>query len=147
MDELAENIRFAAAAVARGGWTNFIETPTFTRRLLALLPDGEYRKLQEHLIEHPEAGSVIIGTGGARKIRWATPGSGKRGGVRVIYFMACHAAVPLRTTLYMLLIYSKGDQDDMTPSQRASLKKLIERIHAGDAKSVSEALALRRSRE
>jgi hypothetical protein len=59
----------------------FVETPTFTKRVLQLLDDESYAKLQTHLASHPEAGDVIRGSGGLRKIRWAARGHGKRGGV------------------------------------------------------------------
>jgi mRNA-degrading endonuclease RelE of RelBE toxin-antitoxin system len=64
----------------------FIETPTFTRRIQQVLSDDEYRLLQQELTERPEGGKIIPGSGGLRKIRWGLPGSGKRGGIRVIYY-------------------------------------------------------------
>jgi len=51
-----------------------------------LLSDDEYKELQEHLIERPDVGTVIEGTGGLRKVRWAAKGGGKSGGVRIIYY-------------------------------------------------------------
>lgn len=48
------------------------------------MTDDEYQELQIHLIESPDAGDVIPGTGGVRKLRWKAPGRGKRGGYRVI---------------------------------------------------------------
>ena len=65
-----------------------IETSAFTRRVAGLLTDDEYRALQSALVVNPEAGAVIVGTGGARKVRWAREGRGKSGGVRVIYYYA-----------------------------------------------------------
>ena len=62
------------------------ETRAFTTRLLDLLPDEDYRLLQLELVRDPEAGHVIPGTGGLRKLRWAASGRGKRGGARIIYF-------------------------------------------------------------
>jgi hypothetical protein len=62
----------------------FIETSIFTKEINELLPDESYRKLQSTLMLRPEAGSVIRGSGGLRKIRWNLPGSGKRGSLRVI---------------------------------------------------------------
>jgi hypothetical protein len=64
----------------------FIETPTFTRLVLGLMADEDYGKMQTSLANHPEAGKVIPGSGGIRKMRWAGSGRGKRGGLRVIYY-------------------------------------------------------------
>jgi hypothetical protein len=66
----------------------FFETPLFTRLLPEYLNDDSYRALQRTLLENPELGDVMPGTGGFRKIRWEDPrrGKGKRGGLRVIYY-------------------------------------------------------------
>ncbi len=64
----------------------FIETPVFTRALVAQLDDEEYRSLQMALLQRPAFGAVIRGSGGLRKLRWSLPGQGKRGGLRVIYY-------------------------------------------------------------
>ena len=64
---------------------SFIETKLFTRPVQEYLTDDEYQELQMHLIQQPEAGAVIRGSGGVRKLRWRAPGRGKRGGYRVIY--------------------------------------------------------------
>ena len=62
-----------------------VETPAFMRRVLKLMSDQEYRELQQTLVGDPERGAIIRHSGGLRKIRWARPGRGKRGGVRAIY--------------------------------------------------------------
>ena len=97
----------------------FIETPIFTAAVRALLSDEEYGELQAFLVRQPDAGDVIAGTGGLRKIRWTAAGKGKRGGARVIYFHAV-AHVQIR----MLLIYRKGMKDDLTPREKAVLRKI-----------------------
>jgi putative transcriptional regulator len=66
---------------------SFIETRLFTKLVLEYLTDEEYGALQEELARHPEAGAVIPGSGGVRKMRWAPPGRGKRGGYHVIYYV------------------------------------------------------------
>jgi mRNA-degrading endonuclease RelE of RelBE toxin-antitoxin system len=93
----------------------------FTRRLQALLDDEEYRLLQLHLAGQPEAGAVIKGTGGLRKVRWSVGARGKRGGVRLIYYWS----KPLDRIL-MLLIYSKSERDDLTPGQLKILRRIVE---------------------
>jgi mRNA-degrading endonuclease RelE of RelBE toxin-antitoxin system len=64
----------------------FIESPIFTEDVRELLSDEEYSALQQFLAVQPDAGDMISGTGGLRKVRWSTPGRGKRGGARVIYY-------------------------------------------------------------
>ena len=65
----------------------FVETKLFTKRLREYLADDEYRALQEALIANPQAGDIIRGSGGVRKLRWNVAGRGKRGGIRVIYYL------------------------------------------------------------
>jgi hypothetical protein len=64
----------------------FVETSGFTRDIQALMADDDYRRLQQALKDHPDAGVVIPGAGGLRKLRWALTGMGKRSGARVIYY-------------------------------------------------------------
>ena len=64
----------------------FVETPVFTSSLRRHLDDETYRGLQLALMLRPAQGTVIQGGGGLRKLRWAAPGRGKRGGVRLIYY-------------------------------------------------------------
>jgi len=98
----------------------FIETPIFTKLVIDLISDDEYRKLQLALVLRPEAGKIIPGSGELRKIRWKSGGSGKRGGLRLIYFWD----VP-EDIIYMLLIYKKSKQEDLTPNQLKTLRNLV----------------------
>lgn len=97
----------------------FIELQGFSKRRQELLPDDEFRAFQEMLIEDPEGGATIAGTGGFRKIRWGRPGTGKRGGVRVIYYN-----VISKGRIYLALLYPKNEQDDLTEEQKRVLKQL-----------------------
>ena len=85
------------------------------------MSDEDYRELQQMLVGDPERGAIIRSSGGLRKIRWARPGRGKRGGVRAIYYWARS-----REILLMLLVYGKNEQDDLTPEQLRVLKSLVE---------------------
>ena len=96
----------------------FVETSVFTEGLLETLSDDEYYSMQMALMLRPAMGAVIRGGGGLRKVRWRTKGRGKRGGVRVIYYWA-------DSTIYLLLIYRKVDQDDLTPQQLKVLRRLV----------------------
>jgi mRNA-degrading endonuclease RelE of RelBE toxin-antitoxin system len=87
---------------------SFIETKLFTRLVMEYLTDDEYRELQMFLIEQPEAGTVIPGSGGVRKLRWRAPGRGKRSGYRVIYFTNREKGV-----IWMLTLYPKNVKDNI----------------------------------
>jgi hypothetical protein len=78
--------------------------------------DDEYAEMQAHLVRHPDSGSIIKGSGGIRKLRWAGSGRGKRGGLRVIYYWWV-----AKDRISLLLVYPKNEQDDLTADQ---LKKL-----------------------
>ncbi len=82
---------------------SFIETKLFSRLVAKYLSDEEYAKLQQVLIETPDARDVIPGSGGIRKIRWKGSGRGKRGGVRVIYY-----ARSCQGEIWMLTLYAKN---------------------------------------
>ena len=98
----------------------FIETPIFTKRIVQCVDDDSYRMLQQQLVEHPDAGKVIRGSGGIRKIRCAIKGSGKRGGARTLYYWD----VPDR--IYMIYCYLKNERENITPAQLNVLRKLTE---------------------
>jgi hypothetical protein len=95
----------------------FIETPIFTVGVKSLLSDEDYAALQLHLVSQPDAGDVIAGTGGLRKVRWTTAGRGKRGGTRAIYYY-----VVAQSQIRMILIYRKGIKDDLSPKEKAILR-------------------------
>ena len=99
----------------------FVETPIFTNVITALLDDESYRHLQSTLMRRPEQGATIGGTHGARKVRWARSGTGKRGGIRVIYYWAAR-----ETAFYMLYAYAKNEHGDLTPKQARVLAALIQ---------------------
>jgi hypothetical protein len=99
----------------------FIETPIFTQRIKALVDDDSYAKFQRFLADNPEAGDVIQGTGGVRKIRVAASGRGKRGGARVIYYYFTS-----ESHIGLLFVYAKNERDDLTPDQKKALKRVVE---------------------
>lgn len=99
----------------------FVETPTFTKRILALMDDESYGALQMHLAERPDDGDIIRGSGGLRKIRWAARGRGKRGGVRVIYYWWV-----AKNRISMLFVYPKNEMDDLSATQLKQLRQALE---------------------
>jgi mRNA-degrading endonuclease RelE of RelBE toxin-antitoxin system len=102
-------------------WVVIVETGSFTTRIRILLREDDYRHLQAMLAGRPDAGALIPGTGGLRKVRWAGSGRGKRGGIRVIYFW--HQAT---ARIVMLLAYAKNERDDLSETQKRALKRVIE---------------------
>jgi hypothetical protein len=101
----------------------FFETPLFTRLLPGYLSDEGYRALQGALLENPELGDLIPGTGGFRKARWedVRRGKGKRGGLRVIYY---HLSADRQIWLFTL--YDKDEAVDLTPEEKRRLRQAIE---------------------
>jgi len=99
----------------------FVETPVFTAQIVAALQDDSYHQLQLALLLRPEQGALIRGSGGLRKLRWGVADRGKRGGVRVIYLWH-----PDDQTFYMLYVYPKNVQSDLSSNQLRILRRLVE---------------------
>ena len=101
----------------------FFEAPAFTRYVSSYLTDDEYREMQSRLATAPEAGDMIPGTGGFRKLRWADPkrGKGQRGGLRVIYYYFRE-----ERQIWLITLYGKNEASDLTPKQKQALKSAIE---------------------
>lgn len=98
-----------------------VETPTFTRLVRKYLDDESYRLLQMFLAINPQIGKVIPGSGGIRKLRWGTKGQGKRGSLRIIYYLQVSQG-----KILMLFIYSKSEVGDLTKEQIRILRKVAE---------------------
>lgn len=97
-----------------------IESSLFTRQVKELLTEDSYRKLQLYLLLNPDAGDVIPGAGGLRKLRWRLAGRGKRGGARVIYMLRSAGA-----RIHLLFMYAKNIRADLTAQDLRSLRRLI----------------------
>ncbi len=98
----------------------FIETPIFTTSLRRHLDDETYRAVQLSLLLRPAQGAIIQGGAGLRKLRWGAEGRGKRGGIRLIYYWESASQ-----TFYMLYLYAKNEQGDVTAAQLKVLAKLV----------------------
>ncbi len=98
----------------------FVETPAFTAALRRHLDDETYCALQLALLLRPAQGPIIQGGAGLRKLRWAVPGRGKRGGVRLIYYWE-----PASQTFYMMYLYAKNEQGDLTAAQLKVLARIV----------------------
>ncbi|MCD0504834.1 toxin [Bordetella petrii] len=107
----------------------FIELPPFERHRRHYLTDDAFEELQASLMRHPEAGKLIPGTEGLRKLRFADcrRQKGKRGGIRVIYFWwSSHSQ------FWLFTLYGKDLQDDLTAAQRVLLSQMLNNEpHAG----------------
>jgi len=99
------------------------ETAVFMRQAGALWTEDERFEFVDFIARNPEAGDLIPATGGIRKIRWGRRGSGKRGGVRIIYFYH-DPGMPL----YLLMIYAKARRDDLSSEARQTVRGLVERL-------------------
>lgn len=104
----------------------FVETSLFTRLLRVHLDDESYRSLQVRLIERPDAGAVMRGTRGVRKMRWRAGGKGKSGGVRVIYYWMRSDA-----QIYFLTIYAKSEKENLTSDDLRTIAKFVEALKNG----------------
>jgi len=96
------------------------ETSIFIKQITDLLKGEEYRALQNHLVDMPEAGKVVTGSGGIRKVRWAASGRGKRGGARILYYLANR-----HNQIFMLYAYANNEREDLTKDQLSVLKKAV----------------------
>jgi hypothetical protein len=96
----------------------FIESAAFERVRGVYLDDGEYAELQQFMMQNPEAGNIVRGSGGVRKLRWRREGGGKRGGLRVIYFVRFQPA-----EFWMLALYAKAKQENVPADILRKLKE------------------------
>jgi hypothetical protein len=102
----------------QGEGVTFEEDPDFTAKALRLLGDEQIFELQLYLIRQPDAGDVIPGSGGCRKLRWAAKGHGKRGGARVIYYW-----ITEDHRILLLDLYAKNEAENLTADQLKALKR------------------------
>ena len=105
-----------------------VTTKTYERAIRKLMSEAEQQEMEAAIIADPTGAPVLPGTGGIRKLRWAAPGHGKRGGIRTIYF---HHAGP--EAIYMLTAYAKADREDLTPADRKVLSRLVAAIKKEEA--------------
>jgi mRNA-degrading endonuclease RelE of RelBE toxin-antitoxin system len=98
----------------------FVEFPHFTSGMELIGDDEAYLALQLHLMDRPESGVIIPGSGGLRKLRWPGPGRGKRGGLRIIYYY-----VTAEGEILLLHVYAKNEREDLNPQAIKQLKQLV----------------------
>lgn len=100
----------------------FVELPAFERHRSEYFDDEAFRSLQMRLMTDPEAGDLVVGTGGLRKLRFQDPrrGKGRRGGLRVIYYWWRPGP-----ECWLFTVYGKDELADLTPPQCAALRTLV----------------------
>jgi mRNA-degrading endonuclease RelE of RelBE toxin-antitoxin system len=99
----------------------FVETKLFTQLVVNYFSDDEYAALQNAIAANPEAGDVIKGSGGVRKLRWGLSGRGKRGGVRIIYYLRLPQG-----QVWMLTMYTKNEADSIPGSVLKRIKEELD---------------------
>lgn len=98
-----------------------IETPTFSRLSADYWTESERGAFVSFIAANPEAGDVVPGSGGVRKVRWGYAGHGKRGGVRVIYYNRLADG-----EIWLLMIYGKSVRSTVAPQVLRQIKEEIE---------------------
>ncbi len=100
-----------------------VELPEYIKRAEKILSEDERNDLLYHLSSNPKAGNLIQGTGGIRKLRWASKGKGKSGGSRIIYFFY-NETIPL----FLLTIFGKNEKVNLSKAERNELTKLVKEL-------------------
>jgi hypothetical protein len=96
-----------------------LQLPKFKAEAKKLIGADGIEEVAVYLIDHPDAGDVIPGAGGARKLRWAARSKGKRGGARIIYLYVVIAA-----RIYLLRCYAKNVRTDLTAEEKKELRQI-----------------------
>ena len=101
-----------------------VETPEFIRKSGGCMDEKSRNDFINYIAANPEAGSIMSGTGGARKIRWTGDSNvGKRGGVRVVYYHH-NSSMPI----FLFTVYPKNEKDNLSKEDRNSLKLIINQL-------------------
>lgn len=99
----------------------FIQTKLFSRLFSERYSDDDLAELEQHLAANPETGDLVVGSGGVRKMRWGAPGRGKRGGVRIIYYLRLR-----REQVWLLTMYAKNETDSIPGHILKQIKEEID---------------------
>jgi hypothetical protein len=100
---------------------SFIELSLFSRYRDSYFSDEQFADLQKHLLKNPQAGVVVPGSGGVRKLRWQRPGMGRRGGLRVIYYLQDE-----KDRIWLLTVYGKSARENITAKDLRQLREVVD---------------------
>jgi len=100
---------------------SFIELSLFSRYRDKYFSEQQFAQLQGHLLNKPQAGAVVPGTGGVRKLRWQRAGMGKRGGLRVLYYVQ-----DSRGRIWLLTVYGKSAQENISAKDLKELREVVD---------------------
>lgn len=106
-----------------------VELPSYIKKANTCLTLENQKALVDYLAVYPEAGTIMEGTGGVRKLRWATENSGKSSGVRVIYYYH-NETIPL----YLIAMFKKSEKPNLTKAERNELANMVELLKKGAKK-------------
>lgn len=101
----------------------FIESTGFSSIRENYFDDSQFHMLQLYLMDRPDAGDIIKGSGGVRKLRWGLPGVGKRGGVRVIYYW-----ITKSHKILFLTTYAKNEASDLSPDAIKVMREIVKSL-------------------
>ena len=118
----ARQVAIAAVPQYNSGMRRLFLLPRYQRDAAKLLDEREQDEMERHIAGAPERHPLISGGSGMRKARWARPGHGKRGGVRVIYYFAAPDAV------YFIAVYAKNEKENLSDAEKQALAKILRPI-------------------
>jgi hypothetical protein len=110
-----------------------VETPEFLSRARKVMDDEERRAIVDHIAVNPMAGDLIVGTGGARKFRWRRPGSGKRGGLRIITHYA-----GINVPVFLLSVFAKNEKANLSMAERNAVRAVLAELVEDYQRGVKE---------
>jgi hypothetical protein len=112
-------LRYSVYRVDDAPEITVLQLPKFKTEATELIGADGIQAVASYLIDHPDAGDTIPGAGGARKLRWAAKGKGKRGGARIIYVYVVVAA-----HIYLLRCYAKNVRTDLSANDKKKLRQI-----------------------
>lgn len=102
-----------------------VETPTYLRAAEAFYSEADRERIVRTIAADPEAGDLMPGTGGYRKLRFARPGMGKRGGARIVYLYGGEDL-----PIFLITVYAKAEKGNLSKAEQNALAKMAKSFFA-----------------